>query len=130
MDAVLRSISRDEALEFLREAAPVAKHVLAATSLFYGGFAGGRLALVAGVVIDTLLDEEAYVWMQGDQTIIDQIPITFARMAKRFIEELPYILIRGHTSPLEEHFIRFLGGHLFEPILGGLIPFEIRKDHG
>lgn len=127
MDAVLHKIQRSEAEEFLRNAAPMVRDILALTSMFYGGYAGGKLVLVAGIVIENLLADEAYLWMQGDQEAIGRIPITFARMARDFVQELPYLIIRGHTTEPFANFIRWLGGDLIDTTINSLIPFEIRK---
>lgn len=127
MDAALRRIPRSEAEQFLKTAAPLVRDILTMTSMFYGGYAGGRLVLVAGIVIENLLADEAYLWMQGDQEAIDRIPITFARMARDFVRELPYEIIRGHTTGPFANFIRWLGGDLIDTTIESLIPFEIRK---
>lgn len=84
--------------------------------------------MVAGIVAESLLDDEAYLWMHGEMDVIENLKLTFVRMAKRFIDELPYLVIRGHTAEPFLPFIQFLGGKVVEGLTTPLIPFEIRKE--
>ena len=124
MDAVLHEIGREEAHKLLTM--PASDPILVGTTRFYAGYANGKLCCVAGVCTGSLFGRDAYLWMHHDEKVLQSSKVTFLRMAKKWVKDLPYDTIHGHALRGSSRWIEWLGAELDEPE-GELIPFQIRK---
>lgn len=128
MDAVLRRVEREEAMEYLGELPN--QELISATSSFWLGLLDGQMICVAGVVAQ-LLSDRAYLWMHHNDDLVYDHRLLFMRRSKRWIKDMlqSFPVIEGHTfadNESSKQWLCWLGAEFTQPA-GPFIGFEIRR---